>query len=312
MRCFLPDIRLASELPEQAKLEDKLGGVPWGLPEDLWPECADCGKHQSLLAQFVHDGNRLDLGREGRVLFVFQCSHEPGMCDAQAGGSGANACFVLEAEDLTDGLSPLPDDSPPLDLEVRIVGWREMDDGVEELQATEFFDADAFDELPEELRTGLPNVTHLGGVPSWVQGPEGAPRDGWRFLGHWTAGTAFSRRPRRRCRTFMRTLSTTWGGRTSVRGPASAMAAWAIFFSVRQTRRMKCRLVGFSGRRASRYSSCLRYLPSFQPNPFSSKRSRNPCERIAASSRPASCLCCDSLPTAHGCTATAQGMSLTA
>ena len=183
MRCFLPDIRLASELPEQAKLEDKLGGVPWGLPQDSWPVCSDCDKHLSLLAQFVHDEARLDLGRAGRVLFVFQCNHDPGMCDDWAGGSGANACFVLEPEDLSEGLTQLPDDSPPTVLEVRIVGWREMDDGVAEDQAAEFFDDEQFGELPEELLARLPNVTHLGGVPSWVQSPEEAPKDGWRFLG---------------------------------------------------------------------------------------------------------------------------------
>jgi hypothetical protein len=183
MRCFLPDIRLASELPEQVKLEDKLGGVPWGLPEDLWPECSDCGKHQSLLAQFVHDSERLDLGKEGRVLFVFQCNHDPGMCDVWEGGSGANACFVLEAEDLTDGLTPTPEDSPPLELEVRVAGWREMDDGIADYQVSEFFDSDAYADLPEEIRRAGPNVTHLGGVPSWVQAPDEAPKDGWRFVG---------------------------------------------------------------------------------------------------------------------------------
>ena len=92
MRCFVPDIRLAAELPEQTKLEEKFGGVPWGLDEELWPTCADCGKHQSLLAQLVHDDTRLNLGREGRVLLVFQCNHSPGMCETETGGSGANAC----------------------------------------------------------------------------------------------------------------------------------------------------------------------------------------------------------------------------
>ena len=48
------------------------------------------------------------------------------------------------------------------------------------------------------------------------------------------------------------------------------------------------------------------YFPSFQPNPYDSKRSRDPCERMAASSRPDSCLWGESLPTAQGCTAMAQ------
>jgi hypothetical protein len=183
MRCFLPDIHLAAELPEQAKLEEKLGGLPWGLPEERWPTCSDCGKHQSLLAQFVHDPARLDLGREGRVLFVFQCNHSPGMCENWTGGSGANACFVLEPEELIESLSPQPDDAPPTDLEVRIVGWREMDDSVSELEAAAFFNSDDHNALPEELFEKMPNIAHLGGVPTWVQGPEDAPKDGWHFVG---------------------------------------------------------------------------------------------------------------------------------
>jgi hypothetical protein len=183
MRCFLPDIRLASELPEQTILEEKFGGAPWGLPEDRWPTCSDCGKHQSLLAQLVHDDERLDLGRSGRVLFVFQCNHDPGMCGVSSAKSGANACFVVEPEELTEGLTSRPEDNPPTDLEVRIVAWKEMDDGVAEDQVPEFFNEDDYDDLPEGLLAGLPAVTHLGGVPSWVQSPDDAPKDGWRFIG---------------------------------------------------------------------------------------------------------------------------------
>ena len=95
MQYFVPDIRLTAELPPQFNLEEKLGGIPWGLPPDRWPACADCGKPQTLLAQFVHHPMRLDLNREGRCLFVFHCTQNPGMCDSWRGGGGANACFVI-------------------------------------------------------------------------------------------------------------------------------------------------------------------------------------------------------------------------
>jgi hypothetical protein len=81
MRYFVPEIRLASELPTQACIQDKLGGLPWGVTASRWPMCSDCGKPQSLLAQFVHDASRLDLGRQGRALFLFQCNHQRSVFD---------------------------------------------------------------------------------------------------------------------------------------------------------------------------------------------------------------------------------------
>src|SRR5436190_1213800 len=146
MRYFLPDIRLAAEMPPQAHLQDKLGGVPWGLSPTRWPKCSNCGRSQSLLAQFVHQRDRLDLKREGRVLFVFQCNH--GMCSTWEGGSGGNACFVLEPDELIDALSPVPDDGPLIEREARIMGWLEKDDGISPSQAGAFFTDSEFLKLP--------------------------------------------------------------------------------------------------------------------------------------------------------------------
>jgi hypothetical protein len=168
MRYFVPDIRLASELPTQSHVEDKLGGLPWGLAAKSWPRCNRCGKVQLLLAQFVHDASRLDLEREGRSLFVFQCGNSSGLCPTWKGGSGANACFVVEPE-------------------VRIVQWTQQDDGLTSTEASVFFDAKKWDSLDEELREALftksEQRTRLGGVPHWIQGPQGAPMNGWRFAG---------------------------------------------------------------------------------------------------------------------------------
>jgi hypothetical protein len=61
MRYFVPDIRMPDELPPQCALEDKLGGLPWGLDPAGWPRCRDCGKSMSLLAQYAHHPERLDL-----------------------------------------------------------------------------------------------------------------------------------------------------------------------------------------------------------------------------------------------------------
>ncbi len=59
---------------EDAKNVDagiKFGGIPVGLPEDQWPICADCGSSMSLLLQMQHHRERLPLGKEGRVLYLF-------------------------------------------------------------------------------------------------------------------------------------------------------------------------------------------------------------------------------------------------
>src|SRR5262249_14777262 len=112
MRYFVPDICVAAEAPPETTAQDKLGGAPFGLRQDKWPRCRECGKSQSLLAQLTHDPARLELGRTGRVLFVFQCNHDPGMCDTWDAHSGANACIVVEPEELGPRLAELPDDRP--------------------------------------------------------------------------------------------------------------------------------------------------------------------------------------------------------
>src|SRR5262245_11906243 len=37
MKYFVPDIRSAVDLAQQASVEDKFGGLPWGLRQDNWP-----------------------------------------------------------------------------------------------------------------------------------------------------------------------------------------------------------------------------------------------------------------------------------
>jgi hypothetical protein len=152
---FVPDIRLTAELPPQFNLEEKLGGIPWGLPPDRWPACADCGKPQTLLAQFVHHPMRLDLNREGRCLFVFHCTQNPGMCDSWRGGGGANACFVIEPEDLLSALTPPPAKAATPEREARIVQWQEREDGVTAEQGAFFFDDERRLDLDEAVREEL-------------------------------------------------------------------------------------------------------------------------------------------------------------
>lgn len=185
MRYFVPDIRLAAERPSKTGPVEKFGGLPWGLAPDRWPSCSDCVKSQSFLAQFQHAPERLDLGKDGRILYVFQCNHEPGGCETWEGGSGANACFVLEPENSTHRLSSLPDDEPLVENEAYIVGWIEFDDGIPESEYPSFFQGRTYFNVPDDLISSIPSSSKLGSVPCWLQSPDEAPSqdDGWRFIG---------------------------------------------------------------------------------------------------------------------------------
>jgi hypothetical protein len=195
MRYDVPYLRLAEELPPQSGPQDKLGGLPWGIRTSLWPTCRDCGKSQSLLAQFVHDPQRLDLGRAGRVLSVFQCNHDIGVCSTWEGGSGANACIITEPEDLMNELSQLPPDSPVIEREARIEEWLVQDDGVDQTRVPSFFSESEFMELSDEDTAGVTTSTRLGGVPFWMQSPDDAPKGDWRFVGQLDSAYSFLRAP---------------------------------------------------------------------------------------------------------------------
>ena len=183
MRYFIPVVRLGAELALQGGVEDKLGGLPWGLAASRWPKCSACGGSQSLLAQLRHHAGRLDLGREGRVLHVFQCSHNPGLCEEWDGKAGGNACFVVEPEEVLNMPTTLPADRPEIGLEVRITSWQEQDDGIPASEASAFFDDDKRSKLGDEVLSKVPTGTRLAGVPYWVQSANEAPRGDWRFVG---------------------------------------------------------------------------------------------------------------------------------
>lgn len=196
MRYYLPVLEPAELLEPQQTYQDKLGGLPFGLPSVQWPLCKDCGKPQSLLAQFTHHPERLNLGRLGRVLSVFQCNHDPGMCSTWEGGSGSNACVITEPEENTNSLTQPPSPETAVEREARILEWREEDDGFDEDEAARFLKADAYSELPRLKTKLVPAGTRLGGVPHWIQSPDEAPGSPWRFVGQLDSTYSFLKPPR--------------------------------------------------------------------------------------------------------------------
>ncbi|MDX2216204.1 MAG: hypothetical protein SFY66_23260 [Oculatellaceae cyanobacterium bins.114] len=211
MRYFVPNLKLSVDLPPQEKLEDKLGGLPWGLKPEHYPICSDCGKSQSLLAQFVHHPERLDLGKPGRTLLVFQCNHNPGFCPTWEGGSGANACVVLDSEELSDHLTPLPSDAPFLELEARIVDWVIQDDEISLDEESAFYDEERLRNLPDETHEKVYAGTKLGSVPEWVQSSDEAPGVGWTFIGQLSDSYKFFQKPSSQKGVYIYLSSEYWG-----------------------------------------------------------------------------------------------------
>jgi hypothetical protein len=113
----------------------------------------------ALLAQLAHHPERLDLGRTGRVLYVFQCDDSGGECPTWERERGANAALVLEGAELVQGPTPPPEGAPRL-AEARVLGWRALPPGAQGVEAE----------------------TRAGGAPHFLQGPEEAPPAPWRFV----------------------------------------------------------------------------------------------------------------------------------
>lgn len=195
MRYHVPILQLAQELPPQTTLQDKFGGLPWGLPAARWPVCQACARPQSLLAQWMHDAARLDLGRAGRVLHIFQCAQHPGMCATWQGGSGTNSGLVTEPEELQAGISAWPDATPVIERELFVAAWHAHDDGLDANCAAAFYAEKELLKLPAAERAKITAGTRLGGVPFWLQSADEAPAPGWRFAGQLGSTHDFHQAP---------------------------------------------------------------------------------------------------------------------
>ena len=119
-----PIFKLGLFCKERSGREDKLGGLPFGLPTSKWPHCRVCGRPQVYIAQF-RASEIIRLGREGRVLFLFQCP-DGALCAAWDPSTGANCALILDEGQLTNH----PTDAPPgteVEPEAIIVGWEPVE-----------------------------------------------------------------------------------------------------------------------------------------------------------------------------------------
>lgn len=121
---YKPVFQLGIFYEKRSGRESKLGGLPFGLPLDRWPSCEVCGRSQNYIGQF-RSSDQTDLGRPGRMLFLFQCSDGP-MCGSWDHRSGANAAVLLDDMQMTNSFT-----APPTSVEVEpegiIVGWEAVE-----------------------------------------------------------------------------------------------------------------------------------------------------------------------------------------
>lgn len=170
----MPELALGALLPPQTQLAEKFGGLPWGLPIGRWPLCSECGNPQTHLATFVHHTERLNLGKEGRVVLVFQCGHSPNEtnCKTWEPGSGANAVVFLDANNIGTELTVPPAPDAVREIEMRVVHWEERHDLVTEDLKPSFISGEAYwqdDEATEAIAASVADLAKLGSVPGWIQ-----------------------------------------------------------------------------------------------------------------------------------------------
>lgn len=174
----------------QKSLMDKIGGRVWGLPLEKYPSCPECETPFTFVAQFTHHPERLDLGRDGRVLFVFDCFNKETYCASDgADERWDNTSLILEPEELTNELTPLPEPKNVLKTGERIENWIVKEDNVSAEHYIKILEGEnQLDFLPEGEELNFTNQTRLGSAPyflqyspDWVRESLENSATGWKF-----------------------------------------------------------------------------------------------------------------------------------
>lgn len=198
MKYFVPKSEKAEEFNFQTEPKEKFGGLPFGLPTDRYPVCEKCENPMALIAQLFHDEERLDLGYAGRFLSIFQCNNikDFSICPTWDLYSGANACFVIDSEELTARVEKLPEGDFEPEKEFWITNWEACEDGLPKEVLETFLDEKKYYEVDEadfeEIYKHLEEITKFVSVPTWIQSPEVPRRGSWKFVGQIDDLTVFN------------------------------------------------------------------------------------------------------------------------
>ena len=129
------------------------------------------------------------------MLFVFQCMDDPGMCNTWEAFSGANACLIVEPENLTAVVTAPPHDKPLIENAAVITDWHERDDGLSAQEVEAMMADHAYQALDRAVREQTTWSTKLGGGPTWIQNPDENPGGDWRFIGQLDSTLSFLTAP---------------------------------------------------------------------------------------------------------------------
>jgi hypothetical protein len=156
----------------ETRLRAKFGGAPFGFPSERWPRCARCGELREFVTQWAHEPPMVDLGQDGRGLFLFSCLN---LLCLDYGAAKSCEAFLLAREEI--GATPTPRPEPSgadqsVWAEFLSLGWEEAQDGIAPEQASAFYDDAAYMALPDEATQpfgfDLAWRTKAGGFPYWT------------------------------------------------------------------------------------------------------------------------------------------------
>ncbi|MFE2283934.1 hypothetical protein ACFXDJ_07160 [Streptomyces sp. NPDC059443] len=155
----------------------RTGGNPLAPAGTAWPGCATCGGPMRFLAQIVLDEEGRPVAAEGlaqggraqgRVMAVFMCCNNPGMCEEWSPTAGGNRALLFPAE----ALRPMPVPEPEKDGDGGSLVL-----GAVNSVALVVMDCADYGSAREEWATRGGNspanvLGQLGGEPDWLQGDE--------------------------------------------------------------------------------------------------------------------------------------------
>ncbi|WP_327294377.1 MULTISPECIES: hypothetical protein [unclassified Streptomyces] len=95
---------------EPDALVTRTGGIPLAPAGASWPSCATCSGPMQFLAQILLDGMGRPVGkadtRADRVLAIFMCQNDPGMCEEWSPTAGGNRALLYPCDALQRMAAP--------------------------------------------------------------------------------------------------------------------------------------------------------------------------------------------------------------
>jgi uncharacterized protein YwqG len=139
-----------------------IGGTPRAPSGTKWPTCRTCGGPMQFLSQLPLKSAGLPVEMQDKVLLLFQCQNDPGMCDEWDANSGGNAALLVSP---SASQSLRPPSGPTVlarESRVRLVPYDDSASG-ETADDAYCSSVDA---------KGSTTLGKLGGRPLWMQSDE--------------------------------------------------------------------------------------------------------------------------------------------